>query len=133
MRSAATSFGPGVGELLPAVASFAKDDQKGVQEAFEYMSLKENTPIKGQKIDVAFIGSCTNGRISDLREAAAIVPGSDVTATGCVARTNDAVTGRARNHTAANAATSTTATIATAGSHGRTRRGGSARPSCRAR
>ncbi|HET6424138.1 MAG TPA: 3-isopropylmalate dehydratase large subunit [Planctomycetaceae bacterium] len=68
----------GVGELLPAVASFAKDDQKGVQEAFEYMSLKENTPIKGQKIDVAFIGSCTNGRISDLREAAAIVQGKHV-------------------------------------------------------
>ena len=68
----------GVGELLPAVASFPKDDQKGVQEAFEYMSLKENTPIKGQKIDVAFIGSCTNGRISDLREAAAIVKGKHV-------------------------------------------------------
>ncbi len=68
----------GVSELLPAVASFPKDDQKGVQEAFEYMSLKENTPIKGQKIDVAFIGSCTNGRISDLREAAAIVQGKHV-------------------------------------------------------
>lgn len=68
----------GVSELLPAVASFAKDDQKGVQEAFEYMSLKEQTPIKGQKIDVAFIGSCTNGRISDLREAAAIVQGKHV-------------------------------------------------------
>lgn len=68
----------GVSELLPAVASFPKDDQKGVQEAFDYMSLKEQTPIKGQKIDVAFIGSCTNGRISDLREAAAIVQGKHV-------------------------------------------------------
>lgn len=68
----------GVSELLPAVASFPKDDQKGIVEAFEYMSLKENTPIKGQKIDVAFIGSCTNGRISDLREAAAIVQGKHV-------------------------------------------------------
>jgi 3-isopropylmalate/(R)-2-methylmalate dehydratase large subunit len=39
------------------------------------MDLKPGTPIKGTKIDVAFIGSCTNGRISDLREAAAIVKG----------------------------------------------------------
>ncbi len=68
----------GVNELLPAVTSFPKEVQKGVQEAFEYMSLKEQTPIKGQKIDVAFIGSCTNGRISDLREAAAIVQGKHV-------------------------------------------------------
>jgi len=68
----------GVSELLPTVTSFPKDVQKGVQEAYEYMSLKENTPIKGQKIDVAFIGSCTNGRISDLREAAAIVKGKHV-------------------------------------------------------
>ncbi len=68
----------GVSELLPALASFPKDDQKGIQEAFDYMSLKEQTPIKGQKIDVAFIGSCTNGRISDLREAAAIVQGKHV-------------------------------------------------------
>lgn len=68
----------GVNELLPTVTSFPKEVQKGVQEAFEYMSLKENTPIKGQKIDVAFIGSCTNGRISDLREAAAIVQGKHV-------------------------------------------------------
>ena len=36
------------------------------------------TPIKGTKIDVAFIGSCTNGRISDLREAARIVKGQHV-------------------------------------------------------
>ncbi|MCH7688526.1 MAG: 3-isopropylmalate dehydratase large subunit, partial [Planctomycetes bacterium] len=38
----------------------------------------EAQPIKGQKIDVAFIGSCTNSRISDLREAAAIVKGRRV-------------------------------------------------------
>ncbi len=36
------------------------------------MELEEGQPIKGVKIDVAFIGSCTNGRISDLREAAEI-------------------------------------------------------------
>ena len=44
------------------------------------MDLKESQPIRGMKIDVAFIGSCTNGRISDLREAAAIAKGRRVAA-----------------------------------------------------
>ena len=44
------------------------------------MDLKEQQPIRGVKIDVAFIGSCTNGRISDLREAAAIAKGRHVAA-----------------------------------------------------
>lgn len=68
----------GVSEKLPAVSSFSSDDQKGIREAYDYMSLKEETPIKGTKIDVAFIGSCTNGRISDLREAAHIAQGKKV-------------------------------------------------------
>jgi len=68
----------GVSELLPVVSSFPADDQKGIREAFEYMDLQEQAPIKGLKIDVAFIGSCTNGRISDLREAAALVKGRHV-------------------------------------------------------
>ncbi|MBI1346907.1 3-isopropylmalate dehydratase large subunit [bacterium] len=68
----------GVSELLPAVSGFPADDQKGIREAFEYMDLQEQKPIKGLKIDVAFIGSCTNGRISDLREAAALVKGRHV-------------------------------------------------------
>jgi 3-isopropylmalate/(R)-2-methylmalate dehydratase large subunit len=42
------------------------------------MELQENKPIRGLKIDVAFIGSCTNARISDLREAARIVQGRHV-------------------------------------------------------
>ncbi len=71
----------GINELLPALATFTPDDQKGVRDAFEYMDLKEQQPIRGVKIDVAFIGSCTNGRISDLREAAAIAKGRHV-ATG---------------------------------------------------
>ena len=68
----------GVGEKLPALASFSSDDQKGIQDAFDYMDLKEQQPIRGVKINVAFIGSCTNGRISDLREAAAIAKGHKV-------------------------------------------------------
>lgn len=68
----------GVNEKLPALAAFTADDQKGIRDAFEYMDLKEQQPIRGVKIDVAFIGSCTNGRISDLREAAAIAKGRHV-------------------------------------------------------
>ncbi len=68
----------GVNEKLPALAGFSPDDQKGIQDAFDYMDLKEHQPIRGVKIDVAFIGSCTNGRISDLREAAAIAKGHHV-------------------------------------------------------
>ena len=70
----------GVNESLPALAEFTTDDQKGIRDAFEYMDLKEQQPIRGVKIDVAFIGSCTNGRISDLREAAAIAKGRHVAA-----------------------------------------------------
>lgn len=68
----------GISELLPSVSSFSTDDQKGIREAFDYMDLKEQAPIKGTKIDVAFIGSCTNGRISDLREAAYVAKGKHV-------------------------------------------------------
>lgn len=68
----------GISEMLPSVASFPTEERKGIEEAYAYMGLKERTPIKGTKIDVAFIGSCTNGRISDLREAARVVRGKKV-------------------------------------------------------
>jgi 3-isopropylmalate/(R)-2-methylmalate dehydratase large subunit len=54
------------------------DDRAAVAEALEFMALQPNQPIAGTKIDVAFIGSCTNGRLSDLREAARIAAGRRV-------------------------------------------------------
>jgi 3-isopropylmalate/(R)-2-methylmalate dehydratase large subunit len=48
------------------------------QEAIEFMDFKPGQPIAGTKIDVAFIGSCTNGRLSDLRAAAAVARGRKV-------------------------------------------------------
>jgi 3-isopropylmalate/(R)-2-methylmalate dehydratase large subunit len=50
----------------------------GVKRALEYMGLDANTPIDQIKPDKIFIGSCTNSRIEDLREAAAVVKGRKV-------------------------------------------------------
>ena len=47
-------------------------------EALAYMGFKAGQPIAGTKVDVAFIGSCTNGRITDLREAASIIEKYDL-------------------------------------------------------
>lgn len=68
----------GVNEPIGAVATFPAEEQKGIQEALDFMELKEQQKLRGLKIDVAFIGSCTNGRISDLREAAKIANGRHV-------------------------------------------------------
>jgi 3-isopropylmalate/(R)-2-methylmalate dehydratase large subunit len=68
----------GIGEKIPQVASFEAEEQAGAQEALDFMELKAGQSLDGLKIDVAFIGSCTNGRISDLREAARIVEGKKV-------------------------------------------------------
>jgi len=68
----------GVNETLPAVSEYAEAERAGVEEALEFMELEASQPIKGQKIDVAFIGSCTNSRISDLREAAEVARGRKV-------------------------------------------------------
>ena len=68
----------GVSENIPRAEDFPQEEQAGIREAYEYMDLHPGQPIAGVKVDVAFIGSCTNGRISDLREAAAIASGRKV-------------------------------------------------------
>jgi len=50
-----------------------KDRQASMKRSLEYMGLKANTKITDIKIDKVFIGSCTNGRIQDLREAAKLL------------------------------------------------------------
>ncbi len=53
-------------------------ERRSVEEALEYMQLRPGAPIKGTKIDVAFLGSCTNGRLSDFREVAKYLAGHRV-------------------------------------------------------
>ncbi len=54
------------------------DEKAGIVEALAYMKLQPGAPIKGTKIDVAFLGSCTNGRLSDFQEVARFVKGKRV-------------------------------------------------------
>src|SRR5690606_38905199 len=61
-----------VDERIPSPADVPDEERAGVEEALAFMGLQPGEPIAGAKIDVAFIGSCTNGRISDLREAARV-------------------------------------------------------------
>jgi 3-isopropylmalate/(R)-2-methylmalate dehydratase large subunit len=56
----------------------AGSDKQSVSDALDYMGLRPGQSIAGMKVDVAFIGSCTNSRLSDLREAARIVRGHHV-------------------------------------------------------
>jgi 3-isopropylmalate/(R)-2-methylmalate dehydratase large subunit len=65
-----------VDEPLPTPEGGA--DRAGVSEALEFMSFGAGKPISGTRIDVAFVGSCTNARLSDLREAARVVRGRHV-------------------------------------------------------
>jgi 3-isopropylmalate/(R)-2-methylmalate dehydratase large subunit len=62
----------------------AADDphrREAMERALHYMGLEAGTPMKSVKIDRAFIGSCTNGRIEDIRAAAAIAKGRKVAST----------------------------------------------------
>jgi 3-isopropylmalate/(R)-2-methylmalate dehydratase large subunit len=67
-----------VSENVPKLEEMPIHERELAKEAYRYMDFKPGQPIAGTPVDVAFIGSCTNGRISDLREAAKIAQGHKV-------------------------------------------------------
>ncbi|HVW05246.1 MAG TPA: 3-isopropylmalate dehydratase large subunit [Vicinamibacterales bacterium] len=68
----------GVGARLPTPDDVTTPERAGLAEALDFMGFQPGQPIAGTRVDVAFIGSCTNGRLSDLREAAHVVAGHRV-------------------------------------------------------
>jgi 3-isopropylmalate/(R)-2-methylmalate dehydratase large subunit len=91
---------PGMGAPITSIVPNPSDEKdfsrrESLEKALDYMGLEPGNPLEGHKVDVVFLGSCTNGRISDLRMAASIlknrkvadgvrflvVPGSEVVRT----------------------------------------------------
>jgi 3-isopropylmalate/(R)-2-methylmalate dehydratase large subunit len=69
-----------VDERIPGPADVAEADRAAVSDALAYMGLEPGRSVAGTRVDVAFIGSCTNGRLSDLRDAARVVRGRRIAA-----------------------------------------------------
>ena len=70
--------GIGVDETVPTPEQLDPEERPIAEEAYRYMDLQPGAPIAGTPVDVCFIGSCTNGRLSDLQAAAAVARGRQV-------------------------------------------------------
>jgi len=70
--------GIAIDQKIPMVDDLAPELQNSAREALEYMDFQEGQLIEGTPVDVVFIGSCTNGRLSDLQEAANVLKGHTV-------------------------------------------------------
>ncbi len=70
--------GIGVDETVPTPEQLDPSDRPIAEEAYRYMDLAPGSAIAGVPVDVCFIGSCTNGRLSDLQAAAAVASGRHV-------------------------------------------------------
>ena len=70
--------GLGIDETVPSLDQLDSGERPIAEEAYRYMDLQPGTAIAGVPVDVCFIGSCTNGRLSDLRAAADVARGRQV-------------------------------------------------------
>ncbi len=66
----------GIHERVPSPSDYSDAEKPVIQEALDYMGFVPGMNLLGQKVDVAFLGSCTNGRFSDFEETAAYLKAS---------------------------------------------------------
>ncbi len=67
-----------ISEKIPKLSEIPQEEAENYKLALKHMKFNEGEEIKGKKIDVAFIGSCTNSRLSDLKESARMIKGKKV-------------------------------------------------------
>lgn len=71
--------GVGINENIPVASKgVTQSDRESIEEALEHMQFEGGSAVKGKRIDVAFLGSCTNARLSDLKEVAQYIKGRKV-------------------------------------------------------
>ena len=72
------TFGTNPGMVISIDESVPDKNDPAFRKALAYMQIDAGKPLAGQQVDVVFIGSCTNGRLSDLRQAAEVLRGRKV-------------------------------------------------------